>query len=456
MASSACPLPTAEGPAGLSILAAFLRSRSLLTALEGMHQHVGNLFEIPAPGFRPAVMAGPEYNRHLLLTNRDDYLWRTESDPVTELLRRGVLVIDGEEHDRVRGCMEPALLRRPTLAHIPTMIESTDWVIDRWQDGQTVDMLVEMRKVALLILVGSLFGVDCRPDLDRIWNPILRAIDYISPGLWILSSKLPRRRYRQELAELDDYLYGLIRRRREELTFQGHTTTALEHAAPDDLLTRLVQMSQGHSSSSLGHFTMDDDLIRDQLLTMLIAGHDTSTALFAWLLYLLGEHPDAMRRVRDEVQAVLGDAPPAAEHLNGLHYLDLVIRETLRLYPPIHIGNRKAKTDVALEQGTIAAGSRVMYSIYLSHRDPQHWENPSAFDPERFERQAAMPAFTYLPFGGGPRNCIGATFAQIEAKVVMARLLQRTQLELLGGQNIHPHMGATLEPRPGVRMKVKK
>jgi len=278
MSSSACPLPTAEGPAGLSILAAFVRSRSLLTALEAMQQHVGNLFEIPAPGFRPAVMAGPEYNRHLLLTNRDDYLWRTESDPVTELLRRGVLVIDGEEHDHVRGCMEPTLLRRPTLAHIPTMIKSTDWVIDQWQDGQTVDMLVEMRKVALLILIGSLFGVDCRPDLDRIWTPILRAIDYISPGLWILSSKLPRRRYREELAALDDYLYGLIRNRREELQQElappGQT-------APDDLLTRLVQS-----------FT-DDDLIRDQLLTMLIAGHDTSTALFAWMLYLLGEHPEA-------------------------------------------------------------------------------------------------------------------------------------------------------------------
>mgnify|MGYP001426083929 FL=1 len=104
----------------------------------------------------------------------------------------------------------------------------------------------------------------------------------------------------------------------------------------------------------------------------------------------------------------------------------------------------------------IPAGRRVMYSIYLSHRDPAHWENPTLFDPERFERQAAAPAFTYLPFGGGPRNCIGATFAQIEAKVVMARLFQRVQLELLPGQKIHAHMGATLEPRPGVQMRVTK
>ncbi len=124
-------------------------------------------------------------------------------------------------------------------------------------------------------------------------------------------------------------------------------------------------------------------------------------------------------------------------------------RETLRLYPPIHIGNRKAAHDVHLPAGTIPAGNRVMYSIYLSHRDPAQWENPDAFDPDRFDRQAAVPAFTYVPFGGGPRNCIGATFAQIEAKVVMARLFQRTRLDLVPGQQIHAHMGATLEPRPG-------
>ena len=428
-----CPLPKATGQVGLQILRRLAATRSPLVALEMMQQHVGNLFQIQAPGFTPAVMAGPEYNRQLLLTDRASYLWRTETDPVTELLRRGVLVLDGEEHDRVRACMEPTMLRRPTLAHIDTMVGSTDWIVDQWQDGQVYDMLVEMRKIALLILIGTLFGVDFRADLQRMWEPILRAIDYISPGLWILSPKLPRRRYRKEMAALDDYLYDLIGRRRTMAD------------PPDDLLTRLVLSPD-----------MDDGLIRDQLLTMLIAGHDTSTALFAWMLYLLGAHPEAMRRVRDEVGSVLGPTPPSADHLNRLHYLDLVTRETLRLYPPIHIGNRKAAHDVTLPAGTIPAGNRVMYSIYLSHRDPAQWENPGAFDPDRFDRQSAIPAFTYVPFGGGPRNCIGATFAQIEAKVVMARLFQRTQLDLVAGQQIQAHMGATLEPRPGVKMKVTK
>ncbi len=209
-----CPLPKATGQAGLQILRRLAATRSPLVALEMMQQHVGNLFQIQAPGFTPAVMAGPEYNRQLLLTDRASYLWRTETDPVTELLRRGVLVLDGEEHDRVRACMEPTMLRRPTLAHVDTMVGSTDWIVDQWQDGGTYDMLVEMRKIALLILIGTLFGVDFRPDLQRMWDPILRAIDTISPGLWILSPKLPRRRYPKELAALDAYLYDLIGRRR--------------------------------------------------------------------------------------------------------------------------------------------------------------------------------------------------------------------------------------------------
>jgi cytochrome P450 len=428
-------LPAADGIVGLGILRELARTRSPLVALELMQQHVGNLFQINAPGFHPAVMAGPDHNRHLLLTNRHEYLWRTESDPVTKLLRRGVLVLDGAEHDHVRGCMEPTMLRRPTLAHIDAMMRSTDHVIAQWQDGEVVDMLVEMRKIALLILIGALYGVDFTADLERMWQPILRAIAYISPGIWIMWPNAPRPGYAGDVRTVDEFLYAMIRTRRAQQN------------PPDDLLTRLVQTPE-----------LDDGIVRDQLLTMLIAGHDTSTALFAWMLYLLGEHPDYLQRVQTEVAEVVGDGVPTSDQLARMQLMDLVIRETLRLYPPIHIGNRKAAHDVDLDGHIIPAGNRVMYSIYLSHRDPQQWENPTRFDPERFDRldKGNIPAFTYVPFGGGPRNCIGATFAQIEAKVVMARLFQQVELELVPNQKIRAYMGATLEPRPGVMMRVRK
>lgn len=438
------PLPEAEPRKGLRVLAGLARTRNPLTALALMRKYVGQAFEIPAPRFRPAVFIGPDANRQILITDRQRLSWRNESDPVVKLLRRGVLVVDGEEHDRYRQIMDPTLQRRNVTPHIPDFWRYTDQVANRWADDSTQDLLVEMRKLALLILMGASFHVDFAPHLERLWQPILQLIEYISPGLWIVWPDAPTpARQRKAIAAMDEYLYAIIRQRRAEL--------AASDAAPDpsDLLGALI-VDPG----------MTDDLIRDQLLTMLIAGHDTSTALLAWVFYLLGMHPETLAQVQQEVDVVIGanDAPPTADQLNELHLLDQVIKETLRLYPPIHIGNRRATEDMAICGYHVPEGKRVMYSIYLSHRDKEYWRDPDSFCPARFERgnEEKAPPFTYVPFGGGPRTCIGATFAQVEARAVLARLLQRFHFTLLNGDKVHPHMGATLEPRPGVLVRVRR
>jgi cytochrome P450 len=187
---------------------------------------------------------------------------------------------------------------------------------------------------------------------------------------------------------------------------------------------------------------LTDDIIRDQMLTMLIAGHDTSTALLAWTFALLGQHPAIHRRLLEEVDSL--DKSPL---------LDQVIKESLRLYPPIHIGNRGVAEEMEFHDGTIPAGERMFYSIYLTHRDPAIWHNAEEFCPERFAHGRKTPPFSYIPFGGGPRSCIGAAFGQAEARLVLARLLQTYTFEFTN-HKIHAHMGATLEPRPGVRMRV--
>jgi cytochrome P450 len=448
------PVPRADGPAGLSILKGLARDRSLLTAMAAMQKELGNIFHITMPRFQPVVVAGPELNRQLLVTDRDKFSWRGDNDPVVKLLRHGLLVEDGEEHDRLRACMEPAMRRTPSLEHIPAMIRYTDQVLDSWPDEGEVDVLVEMRKVALLILLGTLFGTDFTPDMAGLWKPVLKAIQYISPGPWILWPDMPRPGYKADLEKLDSYLYTLIRRRRED------------GGPEDDLLGRLLSAPD-----------MDDDLIRDQMLTMLIAGHDTSTALLAWVLYLLGEHQEVMAQVEDELgvqrleggirEAVLfsEDSVEIEKALTRLTGLDMVIKETLRLFPPIHVGNRFAKENLDLQGYSVSEETRVMVSIYLSHRDEVVWEEPEQFCPRRFERHQKVagaepdrqrPPLAYIPFGGGPRNCIGATFAQIESKVVLARILQQFELKLSPGQKVRPHMGATLEPRPGVKMIVKR
>jgi cytochrome P450 len=202
---------------------------------------------------------------------------------------------------------------------------------------------------------------------------------------------------------------------------------------------------------------MDDGLIRDQLLTMFIAGHDTSTAMLAWLLYLLGKHPAVLARVRDEVDANLKGEPPTIENTVPLRYLQCVIDETLRMYPPIHLGTRRILSDLQFQGYDLPEGKRANYSIYLTHRNPEHWPDPGVFNPDRFlpENERGRQPYTYLPFGGGPRNCIGAAFAQVEAKIVIARLIQTFDFTL-DPTKVHVYMGATLEPRPGVIMTVKR
>ena len=406
---------------GREALLAFFKTRSPLGPLKAMAKHVGRFFQIPIPGFRPYVVFGPEAARKVLVTDRNKFLWRN-TDPVTDLLRRGVLVTDGEEHDYYRELMETPFHPSQLSNYMQMMIVQTERVMSTWRDGQTVDMLVEGRKIALLIIMQTLFSKDAWDDIPRIWKPILKTIQYVSPGAWILWRKIPRIGYGKSLKVIDDYLYGIIEERRRRRKDGGA-----------DLLQHLIDAG------------LDDNTVRDQMLTMLIAGHDTSTALLAWTFALLGQHPDIHRQVAQEVDQTKGK----------YQLLDNVIKESLRLYPPIHIGNRRVAEDVEFPEGVVPAGERMFYSIYLTHRDPAIWENAEDFCPERFSHGRKTPPMSYIPFGGGPRSCIGAAFGQAEARIVLAHLFKTFEFEFTN-HPIHPHMGATLEPRPGVLMKVQK
>ncbi len=439
-------LPSAASETGLRIFSKLLRDRSLLTAMQSMRDEIGPAFRITLPGFQPAVLVGPQSNRQVMVSQSENFHWRSPEAPVTKLLRHGILVEDGQKHAWLRAMMEPAMLKPQVMPHIPAMQDYTDQVIDHWADGSVQDMLVEMRRVALLIFMGTLLDVPFGPDLERMWHPILQAIKFISPGLWIIWPDMPRLGFKKPLAELDAYLYQIIAERRAREKKQGPGAAACDQAKAEmDLLTRLVHVPE-----------MTDDLIRDQILTMLIAGHDTSTALLAWALHLLARQPGAMERAVAEVDAVLGREDFREEHAGHLPYLDQLIKETLRLYPPIHVGNRIVAQDTAVCGYELKAGSQLMASIYLSHRDERYWDDPEKFRPDRFARGAEKPPpFTYVPFGGGKRACIGAAFAQVEAKVVLARILQRFELNDMG-RKVKPYMGATLEPHPGVFLRVQR
>jgi cytochrome P450 len=402
---------------------------SPLSALRILYTHMGRFFQIPLSAFHPFVVGGPEWNRKVLVTERDKLKWRN-TDPVTDLLGHGVLVTDGEEHDHYRKLMEPSLHPSQLGNYVQPILANTHRVTNQWRDGQVIDMLREGRKVALLIIMETLFSVDVWNDLPQLLKPIIKSINFISPGAWIIQRNLPRPGYKKHLEQLDNYLYAVISERRA-----GPKKT--------DLLQHLIDAG------------LDDRYIRDQMLTMLIAGHDTSTALLAWTFYLLGSHPEIHQRLVRELDEAIGTTPPSTPAGWQPHLLDEVIKESLRLYPPIHIGNRIVAQDIDFNGEQVPASERLFYSIYLTHRDSEYWQDPHAFRPERFEHGRKQPPYAYVPFGGGPRGCIGAAFGQAEARLVIARLLQTFNFELVN-KKVHAHMGATLEPRPGVMMRVSR
>jgi cytochrome P450 len=420
--------PAPNSAAGLAALRELFGPRNLTGSLSAMRQRLGYVFRIALPGFSPVFLSGPQASHFALTEARTQLHWRNETDPVTGLLGHGLLVEDGEAHDSLRRKIMPAVHRRQVSGYIEKMWRRTDQVIGTWQPGETYDMLVEMRRLALLIVMDTLFDVDMTPKLERLFPAILDMLKFISPGLWLVGA--PRQQYRDSIAAINDYLYGLIQDRR------AHPNGG------KDLLSELI--ADG----------MQNALIRDQMLTLFIAGHDTSTALLAWTLYLVGSHPRVENELLAETGVLPGETSPTPEQVEDLVYFKQVIDETLRLYPPIHVGNRVSAEDLSVCGYDIPKGERVMVSIYATHHDETHWPEPERFDPERFGQGKQPAPYSYLPFGGGARNCLGANFAQVEANVVLARIFQRYEL-ILTRPRVHIHMGATLEPRPGVFMRVE-
>jgi cytochrome P450 len=413
-------------------LRAMIQRRSVMAALTVFHAGLGDVFQLSLPAFNSVVLIGPEANRFVLVTAQDQLLWRTETDPVARLLGHGMLVEDGVVHDEARVLANPALHKRAIGGYIAKMTQHTDAQIHTWQDGDRLDMLVEMRKITLQIVMDTLFDVNFSPEMTRLWKPLLRLLRYISPGLWMLWPGMPQIGASHARERFDAYLYRIIRARR--LQPEG-----------DDLLGVWVRTPE-----------LSDRMIRDQVMTMIVAGHDTLAALLSWSCYMLAVNPHVQTRARAEVMARVGDGPVTMPDLIDMPYLGRVVDETLRLYPPAHLGNRRAAVDVSFGGHTFPAGSRLGYSIYLSHRHPAFWSSPLQFDPDRFETRHYP--FAFVPFGGGARTCIGMNYALYEAKVVLARLLQQIELFPTPGY-VREEMAVTLQPRMwggGVLLTVRR
>jgi cytochrome P450 len=365
------------------------------------------------------------------------------------LLGDGLVTSDGDVWRRQRRLMQPAFQHQQIAGFAPIVTELAGAVLESWRAperrGEPIDIGGEMTHLTLGIVGRTLFGDEIRHGSDRVSTAISTALEhtarraegFFDPG----GIPTPgRRRFRRALAQLDELVYSLIEERRGE------------GPGRHDLLSLLLEARDEQTGGSLS-----DAELRDQVLTLLLAGHETTATVLTWTCYLLARDPDVQERLRDEVGQVLGTRTPTNADLPALPFTRMVLQEAMRLYPPFWLIERHATGDDVLSGLSIPAGSTLALCQYVTHRHPAFWEEPERFEPERFlpEKIAARPRYAYFPFGGGPRACLGAGFAMMEAQLILAMLVQRYRSSPAPGPPVVPSAGITLRPRTPILLRVE-
>jgi cytochrome P450 len=417
-----------------------------LPLLLGAYEEFGPIFSLRLLHSRAVFMLGPEANHFVTVGHPENFHWRESSfGDLIPLLGDGLLTVDEDYHDRTRAIMMPAFHREQIVAATEAMAIEADRAIAALPVGEVVDVYEWMRNLAMRIAMRALLGLD--PDEAgkgaAAAEHFERALGYygIDFGLRLLRGPgSPWRKLVSSRKVLDEIVFGEISRRR---------------AHPDPGRNDILSLLVGAQGAGGEEFT--DTEIRDQVMTLMFAGHDTSTSTLTFMLHELARHPEVTRRLHAEQDEVLGGAGPAALQLEKeMPYLDMVLDEVLRLYPPAWIGPRRAIQEYEFGGYTVPKGAYVNYCSWASQRLPEVFPQPEAFIPERFtrERKAALPRGAYVPFGGGSRICIGKRFGQTEVKLVATKLLQRLRVEALPGRTVTIRQMPTLSPRGGLRMRV--
>jgi cytochrome P450 len=355
----------------------------------------------------------------------------------------GLMTSADEEHRRMRLRVQPVFRRQHVERTAEVILRGVDAMIDRWEKAGEVNVADEMSRLAMQTLIGSIFGIESGSAATGLEEGMLarrhamaRAFAWpvTAPG-FLPIALLPRRR--RVLAQLDDTLYWLIREQRQRT------------AASDDLLSMMMDTHEGGRSAA------DARRLHDEALNLLLAAHANVTRGLTYTVLGIARHAHVEARLREEVQRVLGDRTPTAEDCRNLHYMEKTVAESMRLWPPNTLILRAARRDDVLPSGTrIRGGSKLLLSPYIVQRNPAYYPAPERFDPERFseEGKRARPKYAYFPFGGGPRVCIGQTLSTLASTLVLARLTQRTGLELSDEQA--PYVCGCLAPGFGPKTRV--
>jgi len=371
------------------------------------------------------------------------------------LLGEGLITSDGETHRRGRRIAAPAFHRRRIEGYAGQIVSLASEMREQWKPEVEFDISVEMMRLALQVVARTLFDTEVTPEIHEINDQVNIIMDlyYFLVALpraeLLLNSPLPKmRRFRAAKKRLDEVVDGMIRSRLSEA---GARSGSSDHG---DLLSMLVAARDDEGGGD-GHRLTSEEL-RDQVLTLFLAGFETVANALSWTWLLLGQNPEAAVRLEAEIDSVLAGRLPTLEDLPRLEYTNLVLSESMRLYPPAWAMGREVIEDVSIGPYRLRKGTMVFFSQFIVQRDPKWFPEPERFQPERFTpaAKAGRPRFAYFPFGGGGRQCIGESFAWMEATLALTTLAQRWRVELVPDQEIELQPKITLRPKNGIRVRV--
>ena len=394
------------------------------------------------------LINNPEYIKDILVTNSRNFTKSRGLEVAKRFLGEGLLTSEGEFHRRQRRLAQPAFHQQRIESYGTTMVHYADAFSERWHDNHAVDMAEEMMKLTLAVVGKTLFDADVESEAGEIREALTEIMHVFRFGLTLpFGDKIekilvfPRLRFQRAKARLDAIIYRIIGERRASGVDRG------------DLLSMLL-MSQDEDS----HDGMTDQQVRDEAMTLFLAGHETTANALTWAWYLISQDAEVERRLQAELDKVLAGRLPAAKDASRLPYTEAVFAEAMRLYPPAWVTGRRALADYKIGDYHIPAGSILLMSQWVTHHDQRFFSDPFKFDPDRWtpELRASRPRFAYYPFGGGPRVCIGEPFAWMEGVLLIATLARKWRASLVPGHRVETEPLITLRPKYGMRMRLKR
>ena len=436
-------IPKVKSRPVVGLLSEFRKDR--LGLFRNLFEEYGDIVQFKIANHDMLLLTNPDHIKHVLQENYKNYKKDYFYEELKLILGEGLVTSEGEFWRRQRKLAQPAFHKQELMTFADIMTQQSERIADRWSELSEVEIAGEMKKLTISIVGLTLFQVDVSDETDELGAAINHTLEFLNHRLELfirpsVNIPLPNNiRFKKQFKIVQDVVMEMIRKRRNESNGQM------------DLMTMLLNAQD--EETGLG---MSDRHLFDEVMTLFMAGHETTAHTLVWTWYLLFQNPNVEKKLHNELDEVLNGRTPSMDDIPKLPYTTKVIKESMRLLPAVWGIGREAINDDEMDEYYIPAGMTIMIPIYLMHTHPDYWDNPDEFNPDRFASDNVPDRWVYMPFAGGPRKCIGNNFAMMEAQLALATLAQKYSLKLRSDQKVEFDPGVTLRPKSDLIMEITR